>query len=123
MKDFRDESGKQGTCKRVEIFDAHPEGVVQIFMSSQEEADAVVTNFNGRFFGGRRLTAELYDGVTKFKINETDAEREKRLAQWEKFIAEDDKSEEHESLLKDELEDDDYFESSTAVTPPRPSSP
>jgi len=75
------------------------------------------------FFGGRRLTAELYDGVTKFKINETDAEREKRLAQWEKFIAEDDKSEEHESLLKDELEDDDYFESSTAVTPPRPSSP
>jgi len=123
-EDFRDEAGKQGTCKRVEIFDAHPEGVVQIFMSSQEEADAVVTNFNGRFFGGRRLTAELYDGVTKFKINETDAEREKRLDQWEKFIAEDDndKSEEHENLLKDELDDDDQ-ESSTAVTPPRPSSP
>lgn len=82
-------------------------------MSGHEEADAVVANFNGRFFGGKRLTAELYDGVTRFKINETDAERDQRLAQWEKFISEDDpapKNSEQAGGNNDPAE---------AVTPPR----
>jgi len=113
-EDFRGESAKFGNCRRVEIFDAHPEGVVQIFMSGYEEADAVVEKFNGRFFGGRQLTAALYDGVTRFKINETDAERDKRLAQWEKFIEEDDEDEKRmERSPSPNLDDPE------AVTPPR----
>lgn len=115
-------------------------------MSGHEEADAVVANFNGRFFGGKRLTAELYDGVTRFKINETDAEREKRLEQvrtsghmfmervvnflfllqWEKFISEDDAAPKNGKNEKgddddDSLDLDDELEDGDpcAVTPPR----
>jgi len=58
-------------------------------MSSPEEADAMVAACNGRFFGGRQLKAELHDGVTSYKITETEAEKEKRLKMWEKYISED----------------------------------
>lgn len=45
----------------------HPEGVAQVTMSDPEEADSVVQMMNGRFFGKRKLTAEIWDGKTKFK--------------------------------------------------------
>ena len=61
-------------------------------MSSPEEADAVVALFNNRFFGGKQISAFLWDGHTKYKIEETDAERDERLKNWEKFIAEDESS-------------------------------
>jgi HIV Tat-specific factor 1 len=88
QQDFREEAGKCGKCKKVVIFDRHPEGVMQIYMTTPEEADAVVTLFNNRFFGGKRISAFLWDGVTKYKIEETDAQREERLKKWENFIAE-----------------------------------
>ena len=45
---------------------------------------------NGRFYGGRTISAETYDGVTKFEIQETEEELQKRLDDWEKFIGGDD---------------------------------
>lgn len=45
----------------------HPDGVAQINMSDPEEADIVVQMMQGRYFGQRQLTAELWDGKTKFK--------------------------------------------------------
>lgn len=62
---------------------------MQIFMSTPEEADAVVNLFNNRFFGGKQISAFIWDGHTKYKIAETDAEREERLQNWEKFISSD----------------------------------
>lgn len=65
--DLREECNKCGTCRRVVLFDRHPEGVAQITMSDPEEADLVVKLMNGRFFGKRKLTAEIWDGRTKFR--------------------------------------------------------
>lgn len=45
----------------------HPEGVAQVSMGDADEADLVVQMMNGRFFGQRKLTAEIWDGKTKFK--------------------------------------------------------
>jgi len=87
QQDFREEAGKCGTCKKVVVFDRHPEGILQIYMTSPEEADGVVTLFNNRFFGGKKITAFNWDGHTKYKIEETDAERDDRLKNWEKFIS------------------------------------
>ncbi len=53
----------------------------------------MVTLFNNRFFGGKKISAFNWDGHTKYKIEETDAERDKRLQNWEKFIAEDESNE------------------------------
>ncbi|XP_062544220.1 17S U2 SnRNP complex component HTATSF1 [Armigeres subalbatus] len=86
QNDLREECNKCGTCRRVVLFDRHPEGVAQITMSDPEEADLVVKLLNGRFFGKRKLTAEIWDGRTKFRIAETEADVNKRLGNWEKYL-------------------------------------
>ncbi|XP_055619646.1 HIV Tat-specific factor 1 homolog [Toxorhynchites rutilus septentrionalis] len=91
QNDLREECNKCGTCRRVVLFDRHPEGVAQITMSDPEEADLVVKLLHGRFFGKRKLTAEIWDGRTKYRIAETDADVNKRLDSWEKYL---DKAEE-----------------------------
>ena len=52
---------------------------------------------NGRFYAGRVIAAETYDGVTKYDVQETEEEMEKRLQEWEKFIGGDDDEEEESS--------------------------
>ncbi|XP_026100787.1 HIV Tat-specific factor 1-like [Carassius auratus] len=41
---------------------------------------------NGRWFGGRKLSAELWDGVTDYQVEETSREREERLKTWSSFL-------------------------------------
>lgn len=69
--DLREECGKFGTVKRVVLYDRHPEGVAQITMEDPEQADEVVNLLNGRWFCKRQLTAEIWDGKTKFKYGLT----------------------------------------------------
>ena len=42
---------------------------------------------NGRWFAGRRITAERWDGVTSYKVEETVKQREERLGEWERYLA------------------------------------
>lgn len=42
---------------------------------------------NGRWFAGRRITAEKWDGKTNFKVEETEKQKEERLEEWEKYLA------------------------------------
>lgn len=86
QEDLREEVSKIGQVRKVLIYDRHPEGVAQINMSSPEEADEVVKLLNGRWFMKRQLTAEIWDGKTKFKIAETDAQINERLENWDKFL-------------------------------------
>lgn len=53
--------------KRSITLQRHPEGIAQITMADAEEADLLITLMNGRFFGQRKLTAETWDGKTKYK--------------------------------------------------------
>ena len=57
----------------------------------------ILQSLNGRFYAGRVITAETYDGVTKYDVQETEEEMEKRLQEWEKFIGGDDDEEEESS--------------------------
>ena len=41
---------------------------------------------DGRFFAGRRLHAEHWDGITDYQVEETDLEREERLQKWNSFL-------------------------------------
>lgn len=89
-------------------------------MGDPEEADLVIKVMNGRFFGQRKLTAETWDGKTKYKwvlskLNEilevfyqkktyihrtaeTDAEVTKRLGNWEQFLEEEEGKEKPEEV-------------------------
>jgi len=88
--DLRSECEKFGEVKKVIIFDRNPAGVASILFHEPEMADECIQALNGRFYGGRTISAETYDGVTKFDIQETEEELQKRLDDWEKFIGGDD---------------------------------
>lgn len=86
QQDLREESTKCGEVRKVVIYDRHPEGVAQITMKDPEMADAVVQLINGRWFGKRQITAEIWDGRTKYRIAETDSEISKRINKWDQFL-------------------------------------
>ncbi|XP_066256371.1 17S U2 SnRNP complex component HTATSF1 [Euwallacea similis] len=90
QEDLREEAGKIGEVRKVTLFDRHPEGIAQITMGNPEEASQVVKMLNGRWFMKRQLSAEIYDGKTKYKISETDSQINQRLEGWDKFLEEED---------------------------------
>ena len=85
--DLRDEcTEKCGQVKKVDIYDNNPEGVALVHFIEFEGADKCEQLMNGRFFAGRKLTAEHWDGRTKYRIEETEEEAEKRLKEWQDFL-------------------------------------
>lgn len=87
--DLREEcEEKCGPVKKVEVYDLHPDGVSAITFNEFEDANKCIELMNGRFFAGRRLDAAHWDGTTKYKVKETEEEVEKRIANWDKFLEE-----------------------------------
>ncbi|KAM4663420.1 17S U2 SnRNP complex component HTATSF1 [Discoglossus pictus] len=85
-EDLRSECEKFGQVKKVLIFDRHPDGVASVSFKDAEEGDVCTQALNGRWFGGRQLSVETWDGVTDYQIEETSREREERLKGWENFL-------------------------------------
>ncbi|XP_059833666.1 HIV Tat-specific factor 1 [Hypanus sabinus] len=84
--DLRLECEKFGQVKKVLLFDRHPDGLASVAFKEPEQADECKLALNGRWFGGRQITAETWDGVTDYQIEETVKEREYRLKTWETFL-------------------------------------
>lgn len=47
----------------------HPDGVASVAFKEPDEADACIQSFNGRWFGGRQLSVQLWDGKTDYQVN------------------------------------------------------
>ncbi|CAG9789187.1 unnamed protein product [Diatraea saccharalis] len=103
QQDLREECTKCGEVRKVVIYDRHPEGVAQITMKEPEQADAVVQLINGRWFGKRQINAEIWDGRTKYRIAETDADISQRIKKWDKYL---DQNEEKRSINPDNSKSD-----------------
>nr|XP_019952763.1 PREDICTED: HIV Tat-specific factor 1 [Paralichthys olivaceus]XP_019952764.1 PREDICTED: HIV Tat-specific factor 1 [Paralichthys olivaceus]XP_019952765.1 PREDICTED: HIV Tat-specific factor 1 [Paralichthys olivaceus]XP_019952766.1 PREDICTED: HIV Tat-specific factor 1 [Paralichthys olivaceus] len=112
--DLRTECEKFGEVKKVILFDRHPDGVASIAFKEPEQADACILSFNGRWFGGRQLSAELWDGTTDYQVEETTREREERLKGWSTFLETDDQGQKNNSTTKP-------GETDTATEPTEPS--
>ncbi|XP_059911755.1 HIV Tat-specific factor 1 [Gadus macrocephalus] len=84
--DLRTECEKFGQVKKVIVFDRHPDGVASVAFKEPEHADLCIAALNGRWFGGRQLSAVLWDGTTDYQVEETSREREERLKGWSKFL-------------------------------------
>ncbi|XP_006784970.1 HIV Tat-specific factor 1 [Neolamprologus brichardi] len=112
-EDLRSECEKFGEVKKVILFDRHPDGVASVAFKEPEEADACILSFNGRWFGGRQLSAQLWDGTTDYQVEETTREREERLKGWSQFLEGGDGEQQKDSKPP---------ESSTATEPSEPSS-
>lgn len=42
--------------------------MASVAFKEPEEADACIQSFNGRWFGGRQLSAQLWDGKTDYQV-------------------------------------------------------
>ncbi|KAL0993916.1 hypothetical protein UPYG_G00115520 [Umbra pygmaea] len=84
--DLRTECEKFGQVKKVIIFDRHPDGVASVAFKEPEDADVCQIALNGRWFGGKKLSAELWDGTTDYQVEETTREREERLKGWAAYL-------------------------------------
>lgn len=54
-----------------------------------EQADSCIAAMNGRWFAKRQISAEYWDGKTKYEIQESEAERNERLSKWEQYLESD----------------------------------
>lgn len=86
QKDLREECGQFGEVKKVVVYDRHPEGIATVTFKEPEEADACISRMNGRWFAQRQLSAETWDGRTRYKIFETEEELEERLKKWDDYL-------------------------------------
>lgn len=90
-QDLQEECAKCGALKKVVIYDVskfnferfgdvmrivscvpfilqkHPDGIAQIWFKDAEAADACVQLLNNRWFSQRKITAETWDGKTRYK--------------------------------------------------------
>uniref|UniRef100_G1QAP8 17S U2 SnRNP complex component HTATSF1 n=2 Tax=Myotis lucifugus TaxID=59463 RepID=G1QAP8_MYOLU len=85
-EDLRVECSKFGQIRKLLLFDRHPGGVASVSFRDPEEADYCIQTLNGRWFGGRQITAQVWDGTTDYQVEETAKEREERLKGWEAFL-------------------------------------
>lgn len=60
--------------------------MVSVKFEDIDAAHACIEVMNGRRFAGRILAAEMWDGQTSYKIEESDLEREARLKKWEQDL-------------------------------------
>ena len=56
-----------GAVDRVTVFPHHPGGVAMVKFASAGAAVEALSVFNGRYFGGRRVVAEFWDGKERFE--------------------------------------------------------
>lgn len=72
-----------GTVAEVVIYNAEPEGVVSVRFDTPEDAQACVEKMNGRFFGGQKLTAQVFDTEQHFRRNMgANDDEDKRRDRW-----------------------------------------
>jgi len=85
-EDITAECAKVGPVDKVVIFEHNPEGVVVLKFKDGASAKKCVEKMNGRFFAGKKLEAEFYDGRTNYHVEESEQSKTARLAKWEKWL-------------------------------------
>ena len=88
-EDVSTECGRFGEVTKVKVFSTNPDGVVSARFATEAAAEACAAAMRGRWFGGNRVRARLWDGATDYAKargadDETEAEQNARL---EKFAA------------------------------------
>ncbi|CAO3612177.1 unnamed protein product [Cunninghamella blakesleeana] len=91
-EDVREECEKLGEVTNVILYDKSPGGIISVRFMEQKSANACVLLMNNRYFGGKQISAEIYDGKTRYNksgpgLTEDDEEAEKqRLERYAKWL-------------------------------------
>ncbi|KAK9833990.1 hypothetical protein WJX81_001143 [Elliptochloris bilobata] len=86
--DMMSECAKLGAVDKVKVYHHSTDGVVTVKFRSPEAAQSCIRLMSGRFFGGRRLEAELWDGVATWHAPKPAETAEEQAARLEAFARE-----------------------------------
>lgn len=88
-EDMQEGCEECGEVEKVTMFQRSLEGAVAVKFATMEACVKCVQMMNGRWYDGRRLEAEFYDGVTDYRYKETERDREERDKRWEQWLEQD----------------------------------
>ena len=82
------ECGKLGAVKKVRVYPRSMDQVVTVAFANVEPAQACVQLMHGRYFGGQRIRAEIWDGFDTFGVakEQLDAIEAKRLEEFGRHL-------------------------------------
>ncbi|KAH7339690.1 hypothetical protein B0J17DRAFT_570229 [Rhizoctonia solani] len=72
-EDVREECSNLGEVTNVVLYDEEDDGVMTVKFKDPVSAQACILKMNGRFFAGRQVVAELFDGRQRFHKSGQDA--------------------------------------------------
>jgi HIV Tat-specific factor 1 len=87
-RDILGEASKLGVVENMKIYRRNPDGVVSIVFKTEVAADACIKLMRGRWFGGRQLEADKWDGVTNHNTKRVQETEEEQMARLEAFSKE-----------------------------------
>jgi HIV Tat-specific factor 1 len=105
QEDIEFECAKLGTVNKITLFTKHPEGVVIIKFASSGSAATCIDVMNGRFFAGRKLTCNYWDG-TNYTYRESKEEEQKRAEEFNQWLEGFSSSSDEESEEEEEKDDE-----------------
>ena len=85
--DVKAEAEKFGPVLKIRAFEGNPDGVIIVRFKTKDAADACIMAMRGRWFDGRQIEAEKWDGFTNLKVKVVETEEE-QLARLEQYAAE-----------------------------------
>jgi len=108
-EDVRSECAKLGTIVSLTVFENHPDGVIALKYATPVSAERCISTMNGRWFGGKQVVAEYYDGITNYHVGENAEVEAQRLMTWNQWLqsTKDDHDKDNEEEDEDEDEDED----------------
>ncbi|CAE6508648.1 unnamed protein product [Rhizoctonia solani] len=72
-EDVREECSTLGEVTNVVLYDEEEDGVMTVKFKDPVSAQACILKMNGRYFAGRKVTAEFFDGRQRFRKSGHDA--------------------------------------------------
>ena len=76
-----------GDIKKVIVHENNPDGVATVSFKDVEMADRCCEYMDNRVWKNRRvITCETWDGETKYEVEESAEDRQKRIDEWHNFL-------------------------------------
>ncbi|GAB5587542.1 hypothetical protein Unana1_02442 [Umbelopsis nana] len=86
--DVREECERLGEVTNVIMYDKSPGGIISVRYKEHESAEACIKLMDKRYFAGKQISAEIYDGHTKYQksgATDTEEDEEAEKARLEKY--------------------------------------
>lgn len=85
-QDMREGLLECGALANVTVFERSLEGVVLARFHDLQACLKCIQRMHGRWYDGRKLAAQFYDGVSDFRVSESDQQAELRDQEWQSWL-------------------------------------